>query len=266
MKKYLLAAAALTLLSGSAVAQTILTVNIEPATTWVRNFNPFNQTSSRQSTLDFIYEPLVVFNRFDSNKPVYRLAESFKLSDDLKSIDFKLRPNLKWSDGKPLTAADVKFTYDYLKKFPALDFVSIWTFITDVQAVDGQTVRFTLANPSSLAAEQISQLPIVPEHVWKDVADPVTFANETPVGSGPLTEVPRFTGQTYDQCRNPNYWDNEHLKVDCMRFPQLADNNQMLTATADGTLDWGVSFIPDIDNVYVSKDPAHFHYWYSPSS
>lgn len=266
MKKYLLAAAALTLLSGSAVAQTILTANIEPATTWVRNFNPFNQTSSRQSTLDFIYEPLVIFNRFDSNKPVYRLAESFKLSDDLKSIDFKLRPNLKWSDGKPLTAADVKFTYDYLKKFPALDFVSIWTFITDIQAVDAQTVRFTLANPSSLAAEQISQLPIIPEHVWKDVADPVTFANETPVGSGPLTEVPRFTGQTYDQCRNPNYWDNEHLKVDCMRFPQLADNNQMLTATADGTLDWGVSFIPDIDNVYVSKDPAHFHYWYSPSS
>ncbi|MGO8126590.1 ABC transporter substrate-binding protein, partial [Rhizobium ruizarguesonis] len=62
--------------------------------------------------------------------------------------------------GKPLTAADVKFTYDYLKKFPALDFFSIWTFITDVQAFDGQTVRFTLANPSSLAAEQISQLEI----------------------------------------------------------------------------------------------------------
>ncbi|MBW6422477.1 ABC transporter substrate-binding protein [Rhizobium sp. XQZ8] len=267
MKKYIFAAAtALSLVSGSAMAQTILTANIEPATTWVRNFNPFNQTSSRQSTLDFIYEPLVIFNRFDSNKPVYRLAESFKLSEDLKSIDFKLRPNLKWSDGQPLTSADVKFTYDYLKKFPALDFVSIWTFITDVQAVDGQTVRFTLANPSSLAAEQLSQLPIVPQHVWKDVADPVTFANEKPVGSGPMTEVPRFTGQTYDQCRNPNYWDAAHLKIDCMRFPQLADNNQILTATASGTLDWGVSFIPDIDNVYVSKDPAHYHYWYSPSS
>ncbi len=50
MKKYILAAAALTMLSGSAMAQTILTANIEPATTWVRNFNPFNQTSSRQST------------------------------------------------------------------------------------------------------------------------------------------------------------------------------------------------------------------------
>lgn len=72
------AASAMMLLSAPAMAQTVLTVNIEPATTWVRNFNPFNQTSARQSTLDFIYEPLVVFNRFDNNKPNYRLAESFK--------------------------------------------------------------------------------------------------------------------------------------------------------------------------------------------
>ncbi|MDE1994720.1 MAG: ABC transporter substrate-binding protein, partial [Rhizobiaceae bacterium] len=268
MFKYSLLAAAsfLALAAAPAMAETVLTVNIEPATTWVRNFNPFNQTSSLQSTTDFIYEPLVIFNTFDGNKPNYRLAESFKLADDLKSIEFKLRPDLKWSDGQPLTSADVKFTYDYLKKFPALDFVSIWNFISDVQVVDAQTIRFTLVNPSSLAAAQLAQVPIVPEHVWKDVADPVTFANEKPVGSGPMTEIPRFTGQTYDQCRNPNYWDAKDLKIDCMRFPQLADNNQILNATADGTLDWGVSFLPDIDNTYVAKDPEHFHYWYTPSS
>ena len=262
----LTAISALLLGIAPAAAENILTVNIEPATTWVRNFNPFNQASARQSTLDFIYEPLVVFNRFDSNKPVYRLAESFKLADDLKSIEFKLRSGLKWSDGQPLTSQDVKFTYDLLKKFPALDFVSIWSQIGGVEVVDGQTVRFTLNNPSSLAAETLSQIPIVPQHVWKDIADPVTYANEKPVGSGPMTEVPRFTGQTYDQCRNPHYWDADTLKVDCMRFPQLADNNQILTATVSGTLDWGVSFIPDIEKVYVAKNPEHFHYWYSPSS
>lgn len=262
----LTAVAALMLGVAPAAAQTVLTVNIEPATTWVRNFNPFNQTSARQSTLDFIYEPLVVFNRFDSNKPVFRLAEGFTLSEDLKSIEFKLRRDLKWSDGQPLTAEDVKFSFELVKKFPALDFVSIWTQIDGVEAVDPQTVRFAMKQPTSLAAETLVQIPIVPQHTWKDVADPVTFANETPVGSGPMTEITRFTGQTYDQCRNPNYWDAAHLKVDCMRFPQLADNNQILTATVDGTLDWGVSFIPDIEKVYVAKDPEHFHYWYSPSS
>lgn len=262
----LTAVTALMLGAAPAMAQTVLTVNIEPATTWVRNFNPFNQTSARQSTLDFIYEPLVIFNQFDSNKPVYRLAESFTLSDDLKSVEFKLRAGLKWSDGQPLTAEDVKFSFDLVKTFPALDFVSIWTQIDGVEVADAQTVRFAMKAPTSLAAETLVQIPIVPQHAWKDVADPVTFSNETPVGSGPMTEIARFTGQTYDQCRNPNYWDAEHLKVDCMRFPQLADNNQILTATVDGTLDWGVSFIPDIEKVYVARNPEHFHYWYSPSS
>jgi peptide/nickel transport system substrate-binding protein len=268
MNKYagLLALAMLGVATIPATAQVVLTANIEPATTWVRNFNPFNQTSSRQSTLDFIYEPLVIFNRFDNDKANYRLAESFTLADDLMSVEFKLRDGLLWSDGQPLTAADVVFTYNYVKENPALDFASIWQFISGVEAVDGQTVKFTLQQPSALAVERLIALPIVPEHIWKDVADPVTFANETPVGSGPMTEIPRFTAQTYDQCRNPNYWDAANLAIDCMRFPQLADNNQILTASASGTLDWGVAFLPDVEKTFVEKDPEHHHYWYTAGS
>ncbi|WP_417844941.1 ABC transporter substrate-binding protein [Thalassospira sp.] len=250
----------------AASAETVLTANIEPATTWVRNFNPFNQTSARQSTSDFIYEPLVIFNRFDHDKANYRLAKSYKIADDLKSVEFTLRDGLKWSDGKALTAKDVVFTFNYVKKNPALDFVSIWNILDKVEAVDEHTVKFSLSSPSSLAVNRLIELPIVPEHVWADIAEPVTFANETPVGSGPMTEIPRFTPQTYDQCRNPYYWDAENLKVDCFRFPQLADNNQMLTATASGELDWGTSFLPNVEQTYVAKDPDHFHYWYTAGS
>ncbi|PKR49028.1 ABC transporter substrate-binding protein [Thalassospira marina] len=250
----------------AASAETILTANIEPATTWVQNFNPFNQTSARQSTSDFIYEPLVIFNRFDHDKANYRLAKSYKIADDLKSVEFTLRDGLKWSDGKDLTVNDVVFTFNYVKKNPALDFVSIWNILEKVEAVDEHTVKFTLSSPSSLAVNRLIELPIVPEHVWADIAEPVTFANETPVGSGPMTEITRFTPQTYDQCRNPHYWDAENLKVDCFRFPQLSDNNQMLTATASGELDWGTSFLPNVEQTYVAKDPDHFHYWYTAGS
>jgi len=250
----------------AASAETVLTANIEPATTWVRNFNPFNQTSARQSTSDFIYEPLVIFNRFDHDKANYRLAKSYKIADDLKSVEFTLRDGLKWSDGKALTAKDVVFTFNYVKENPALDFVSIWNILDKVEAVDEHTVKFSLSSPSSLAVNRLIELPIVPEHVWADIAEPVTFANENPVGSGPMTEIPRFTPQTYDQCRNPYYWDAENLKVDCFRFPQLADNNQMLTATASGELDWGTSFLPNVEQTYVAKDPDHFHYWYTAGS
>ncbi|MHA6692621.1 ABC transporter substrate-binding protein [Devosia sp. A449] len=249
-----------------ASAQAVLTASSEQTTTWVRNFNPFGQTTARATTLDFVYEPLVVFNRLKANEPHFRLAESFALADDLKSITFTLRDGLKWSDGEALTADDVVFTYDYIKKFPALDFISVTGLLASVEKVDERTVRFNLNEPNSLIANTIVGMPIVPEHIWASIDDPVTFANETPVGSGPLTEITRFTPQVYEQCRNPNYWDAATLAVDCMRLPQLADNPQVLAALAEGTLDWATSFIPDIDNTFVAKDPEHHKYWFTPSS
>lgn len=253
-------------MAAPASAQNVLTLSSEQTTTFVRNFNPFGQTSARYTTLDFMYEPLVVFNRLNGNEPNFRLAESYELADDLQSITFVLRDGLKWSDGEALTADDVVFTYDYIKKFPALDFISVSAQLASVEKVDDRTVKFNLNEPNSLIANTIVGMPIVPEHIWADIADPVTFANENPVASGPMTEITRFTPQVYEQCRNPNYWDADNLKVDCLRMPQLADNPQVLAALADGTLDWATSFIPDIDNTFVAKDPEHHKYWFTPSS
>jgi peptide/nickel transport system substrate-binding protein len=244
----------------------VLTLVSEQTTTFVRNFNPFGQTSARYTTLDFMYEPLVVFNRLKGNEPNFRLAESYELADDLKSITFVLREDLKWSDGEELNADDVIFTYDYLTKFPALDFISVSALLESVEKVDERTVKFNLKQANSLIANTIVGMPIVPEHVWSAIEDPVTFANENPVGSGPMTEITRFTPQVYEQCRNPHYWDADNLKVDCLRMPQLADNPQVLSALAEGTLDWATSFIPDIDNTFVAKDPEHHKYWFTPSS
>lgn len=244
----------------------VLTLASEQTTTFVRNFNPFGQTSARYTTLDFMYEPLVVFNRLKGNEPHYRLAESFELADDLMSITFVLREGLKWSDGEALTADDVVFTYDYIAKFPALDFISIGAQLESVEKVDERTVTFHLKEANSLIANTIVGMPIIPEHVWAEIEDPVTFANENPVGSGPMTEITRFTPQVYEQCANPHYWDADNLDVDCLRMPQLADNPQVLAALADGTLDWATSFIPDIDNTFVAKDPEHHKYWFTPSS
>ncbi|WMT86175.1 ABC transporter substrate-binding protein [Pelagibacterium sp. 26DY04] len=263
------ASAAVLALAAPALAQdegNVLTVSAEQTTTWVQNFNPFSQTSARYTTHDFIYEPLVVFNRLKGNEPHFRLAESFELADDLNSITFTLREGLKWSDGEDLTADDVVFTYDYIRQHPALDFISVSAEVESVEKVDERTVRFNLVEPNSLIANTIVGMPIVPEHVWSEIEDPVTFANENPVGSGPLTEITRFTPQVYEQCRNPHYWDADNLDVDCMRLPQLADNPQVLAALANGTLDWATSFIPDIDNTFVAEDPEHHKYWFTPSS
>ncbi|MBJ6988109.1 ABC transporter substrate-binding protein [Devosia sp. MC521] len=269
MKKLMLLAAtsaAVLTMAAPAFAQNVLTISSEQTTTFVRNFNPFGQTSARFTTLHFIYEPLVVFNRLNGNEPHFRLAESFELADDLMSITFTLREGLKWSDGEALTADDIIFTYDYIAKFPALDFISVTQQLNSVEKVDDRTVRFNLKEANSLIANTIVDMPIVPEHIWASIEDPVTFANETPVASGPMTEITRFTPNVYEQCRNPHYWDNDNLAVDCLRMPQLADNPQVLAALAEGSLDWATSFIPDIDNTFVAKDPEHHKYWFTPSS
>jgi len=262
-----MSAALLTALSwGTARADNVLVLNIEDSTTWVRNFNPFAVGTARESTIDFIYEPLAVFNKYEDGKVYYRLAKNIALADDLKSVTVDLRDGAKWSDGKPITADDMVFTYDVMKKFPALDTTAIWSLLDSVTKTGPLQVKLTLKAPSSLAPAKINNVLIVPQHVWKDIADPVTFANENPVGSGPMTEIKRFTPQTYDQCRNPNYFEADKLQVDCLRFPQLGTNDQMLASAAAGDIDWLAAFIPDIDKSYVAKDPANFHYWFPPGS
>jgi peptide/nickel transport system substrate-binding protein len=247
-------------------AESVLTAMPTEATAWVENFNPYNATTRLPSVLDFLFEPLVVFNVLQGGTPNYRLAESYAYADDLMSIAFTLREGVKWSDGEAFDANDVAFTFALLKEFPALDLNAIWEQIAAVEAVDDRTVRIDFKEVNTGLIYKLVEVYVVPEHIWSTVEDPVTFTNPDPVGSGPLTEITRFTEQEYIQCRNPNYWDADTLKVDCMRFPQIATNDQTLTVAAQGELDWFGSFLPDIEKTYVEEDPEHFGYWFPAGS
>ncbi|RED53756.1 ABC transporter substrate-binding protein [Aestuariispira insulae] len=239
-----------------------LTAVAQLTQSFVRNFNPFNETTRLHSTRHFIYEPLAIFNEMKDGQPEFRLAESFQYSDDLSSVTFKLREGVKWSDGEDFNADDVLYTFRLVRENKALDLRSIWEVISEVRKIDDHTVEFTLAAPDTTAAIELVRVYIVPEHVWSKVDDPVSFANENPVGTGPMTQVDRFTEQVYVQCANPHYWDKANLEIDCMRFPQLATNDQLLAAAKKGDLDWFGAFIPDIEKTFVDADPAHHKYWF----
>ncbi len=260
-----LAASLIALVAGQARAESVLTLHIEEQTSWVQNFNPFDLGGRRQSTMDFVYEPLVIFNDYDSGKPVFRLATAYKFADDLKSITYTLRDGVKWSDGKPLTSADMKFTLEMMLKNPAVDTVGVGQSVASVEAPSPTEVKINLKDVDTHFPESLADFPVVPEHIWKDVADPLAFKNETPVGSGPMTEIRRFTPQVYEQCRNPNYWDAATLKVDCLKLPQIAGNDQMLALLPEGSIDWFGSFLPQIDTTYVGLDAEHNAYWQPPA-
>jgi peptide/nickel transport system substrate-binding protein len=248
-----------------AAAESVLAMHIEEQTSWVQNFNPFDLGGRRQSTMDFVYEPLVIFNDYDGGKPIFRLATGYKFSDDLKSITYTLRDGVKWSDGQPLTSADMKFTLDLMLKNPAVDTVGVGGSVASVEAPSPTEVKITLKDVDTHFPESMADFPVVPEHIWKDVADPLAFKNEKPVGSGPMSEIRRFTPQVYEQCRNPNYWDAASLHVDCLKLPQISGNDQMLALLPEGSMDWIGSFLPEIDKTYVALDKDHNGYWQPPA-
>lgn len=243
----------------SASERSELTVVPKFFPTFVRNFNPYLQTQL-DTVQDFIYEPLVVFNELKGNEPVLRLAESYKMSDDLKQVSFVIRDGVKWSDGEAFTAEDVAFTFNMLKKHPELDRTGINARLDKITA-SGNTVTFDLTEANSNLPYLINKVSIVAEHVWSKVEDPSRFTNENPVGTGPFTEIETFTPQLYTQCRNPNYWDADNLDVDCLRLPQVAGNEQFLGQVLSGQFDWSYSFIPDVDSTYAAASPDN-KYWY----
>lgn len=216
------------------------------------------------TTTDFIYEPLVVFNEMHGNTPVFRLAENFTMADDLMSVTFDIRKGVKWSDGKAFTADDVVYSFNLVKEKPELDQSGINSWVTGVEKVNDYQVKFRLSEANSNVPYEIAKVPVVPKHVWSKVKDPATFTNENPVGSGPFTEIDTFTPQLYIQCENPNYWDADNLDVDCLRVPQIANNDQFLGKIVNGEMDWTSSFVPDIDRTYAAASPNH-HYWYPPA-
>lgn len=243
--------------------KTQLTIVPDFYPTMIRNFNPFLSTNLRTTT-DFIYEPLVIFNQMQENKPVMRLAKNYYMSEDLTQVTFEIRDGVKWSDGKPFTAADVVYSFNLIKAKPELDPRGINSWIKSIKQ-DGNKVIFDLTEANSNLPYEISAVPIVPQHIWQDIKNPENYANENPVGSGPFTEIDLFTPQLYVQCRNPHYWDNNNLDVDCLRAPQIANNDQLLSKIIKSELDWSSAFIPDIEATYVARNPHH-KYWYPAST
>jgi peptide/nickel transport system substrate-binding protein len=240
----------------------VLTVSQEQQASWIRNFNPFlAENTSRWPTRSGVYEPLLIFNTV-KGEYVPWLATSHEWADANKTLRLKTRAEVKWSDGQPFSANDVAFTFNLLKKFPALDLYGVWKFLETVRAPDPATVEFAFKEVYVPGLFYIGLQPIVPEHKWKDVPNPVTFKNETPVGTGPFTEVLVFQNQVYELGPNPHYWQKGKPAVKRLRFPAFPSNDQANLALLNGEVDWAANFVPDIEKVFVGKNPQHHHYWF----
>jgi len=236
------------------------------STTFVRNFNPFTG-SPLYPTIFGIYEPLMVYNVIKA-EAVPWLADKYEWSSDNKTLTFTMHDGAKWSDGQPLTASDVAFTFNLIKKTPGLTGTGVVAigqggYVDTVTASNPTTVVFTFSRVYTPGLYDIIGQSIVPEHIWKDVSDPVKFTNDNPVGSGPFTQLTTFQAQSYQLDKNPNYWQAGKPYINGIRIPAYGGNSQMGVAFAQGDIDWGGFFYADIDKALISKDPENLHYWFS---
>ncbi len=168
------------------------------------------------------------------------LAERWDVSPDGRTYTFTLRPGLRWSDGTPLEAADVAFTYDALAQpdFPAdADFLAPWRAVR-AEALDPRTVRVTLTLPWA-GFPEAATLGIVPRAALAGVSgrdwrsQPFNLA---PVGAGPY-RVADFTAQELALVPNERYYGpRPHLTDVRFRFYEtLAAAQQAVQAgDADG--------------------------------
>ena len=242
----------------------VLTATVGPRQgAWTRSFNPFHgDADARWPTWAGIHEPLIICNRVTGTFTPW-LASSYAWSADNLALRFTMRPGVLWSDGVPFTSRDVAFTFDLMRRFPALDHDAVWQFLADVAAPDAQTVEFRLKRPYTPGLLYVGEQAIVAEHAWKGVAQPAAFDEPSPVGTGPFVEVKRFEPTVYELGRNKAYWQPGKPAMEVLRVPLYASNEEIVRALVADQVDWASLFFPDIERDWVAKDPAHHQYWYS---
>jgi peptide/nickel transport system substrate-binding protein len=240
----------------------VLTIDNESGSLWTCNFNPFNLSDIGYS-LGPVYEPLVFVNTLQNAKATPWLATNWTWSDGNKTITFTIRSGVKWSDGKPMTAADVVYTFNLLKKFKALDVNSVWSVLSSVSQQGADKVVMNFKAPAVTYFYYIAdQVGIVPEHIWSKIADPVKYPDTNPVGTGAFVVKP-CTPQNITYKANPGYWQAGEPKIKTVYYPAFTTNDTANTYLANGQAQWGSQFIPSIQKFYLSKSSS-YHYWFPP--
>lgn len=250
--------------ASSAMGKKTLVVESTPLSPLTQTFNPFSATSTGYTlhSTNLYYEPLFFFNILNPNQaPVPMLATAYSFSNGGKTLTLTTRSGVKWSDGKPFSAADVAFTFNLLAKNPALAQTGT-PAPTSASATGPNTVVLNFAAPQAGNLYLIGTQAIVSQHVWQSVSNPATYADANPVGTGPYM-LDKFSPQGVLLKANPLYWNKSQVHVPEVDFPSYVSNTAAEQALESGQIDWAGNYITNVQNVFVAKDPAHNKVWFN---
>jgi peptide/nickel transport system substrate-binding protein len=219
---------------------------------------------------NLMYETLLVFNQLNGKlEPL--LAESYKVESD--RIDVLLHEAAKWSDGKPVTGFDVKFTFDLAKAQKSLPHANVWEYMKEVALPEVAAGGAAAAHPRKISfvfdpatknplviLDQLQQTRIVPKHVFepelaKANNDMTTFLknkfDKNPVVSGPYN-LHSYSDEKIVTVRRDDYWGNAVFFGGKQPAPKYIahqiykSNDHFSVALQQGRLDVSSTFVPRI--------------------
>ena len=192
---------------------------------------------------EILYDSLVRINLNSTVTPDLATSWTYKNST---VIDFNLVHNATWDDGQPLTANDVVFTLNLYITHPEIAYEHTFVgTITSVRALDNFTVEIQTSTPdATLLDYELVGLPILPQHIWANVANYTSYANDNPVGSGAFTFVKWGGPNTYVEFAANNNYFYGRPHIDQLVFEYFTSSNAMELALQSGQIDYAGPSVP----------------------
>jgi microcin C transport system substrate-binding protein len=211
------------------------------------SLNPFINKGVPAAGITTIYDTLTIKADDEPFTQYGLLAEKIEQDPADKSwIIYHLNPKARFSDGKPVTAADVVFSFDIIRKDGDPQYRAYYADITKVEALDTQRVKFTFKKGENPELKLIvGQLQILPRHFWAKRNFNSTGL-EIPVGSGPYVISKIDNGRSITYTRNPAYWGADlpvnrgRDNFNSMTYIYFRDSTVSLEAFKAGQFDYRV--------------------------
>ena len=228
--------------AGSDDDKTTFTVALDQE---VDSFSPFLGILAASYEMWYLTYDFMISWSMEDMSPQPGLASKWTTSKDGRTWTFDIRTGVDWSDGEPLTAADIAYTYNRVLTgdVEGGTWASYLGGVTKVTAPDATHVVLELDKPTAVLP--LLPIPIVPEHIWKDVDEKEvkTYTAEPKdgqpvVGSGPFRLVEgTANGSTYRFEANPDYWKGAP-HIDELVFKVYKSMDPAIQALLKGDVDF----------------------------
>lgn len=208
------------------------------------SFNPFIIRGTPAAGIGQIYDQLLVANPDEPSAEYAHLALAITVAPDRTAVAFDLRPEARWHDGRPVTSADVAFTFAALREQGRPFYRGYWADVVAVETPSPQRVAFRFRDGSNRELPLIlGQIQVLPRHFWegRDFTRPLA---EPPLGSGPYRVDAFELGRSVSYRRVADYWGRDLPTArglnnfDLIRYEYFRDTTVAFEAFKAGRTDF----------------------------